>query len=58
MTLKVIPFLLEMYITKNTVEKLDLYIKNIQKEKDFRACILIYIFYNNLQPRIKNLNTR
>jgi hypothetical protein len=41
MTLKVIPFLLEMYITKNTVEKLDLYIKNIQKEKDFRACILI-----------------
>ena len=41
MTLKVIPFLLEMYITKNSVEKLDMYIKNKQKEKDFRACILI-----------------
>ena len=41
MSLKVIPFLLEMYITKNSMEKHNMYIKKVQKEKDFRARSLI-----------------
>jgi hypothetical protein len=43
--LKLYIFTLDTYITKNSMEKLNKYIKSIQKEKDFRTRSITYFFF-------------